>query len=224
MDPQVDAPAEKHDTQVLHTTQLVSPELRRAALPTQVRSPVLQTVVTPGTVTPSFRGPTLPPVESPVVLQVESPVVLQVESPAVFQVELPVMLQAPSPKELWNDDSGVGLMYVPPVDNGLPIVPKKKKKPAVPRKPRKKKAPIVLPPIQIESPVIPQVQLPNKPAQITAVWTVLESLAPEEIEEVINRDEPTAEQESDDDDVSGTKKTKASRKPVKTTSQAAKKE
>jgi hypothetical protein len=49
-------------------------------------------------------------------------------------------------------------------------------------------------------------------------------LAPEEIEEIINRDESAAEQDTADDDVSATKKTKASRKPVKTTSQAAKKE
>jgi hypothetical protein len=66
--------------------------------------------------------------------------VLQVESPDVLQVELHVVLQVTPPKELWNDDSGVGLAYVPPVNDGLPaVVPKKKKKPAVPRKPRKKK-------------------------------------------------------------------------------------
>ena len=104
MDPQV-TPAEKHDTQVLHAIPLVSPELHQTALPTQVNSPVLQTVVTPG-MAMLFRGLTLPPVESPVVLQVESPSVLQVESPVVLQVQ--------SPKELWNDDSGVGSSYVAP--------------------------------------------------------------------------------------------------------------
>jgi hypothetical protein len=83
---------------------------------------------------------------------------------------------------------------------------------------------------QVELPVMPQVkpavELPKvEPVGITAVKTILGgSIVDEELEEILNRGDTTAKEATAHVDVSKTNnKTKASRKLVKTTSQATKK-
>jgi hypothetical protein len=229
MDPQAAQADQAELPQVLHATQLASPGPSQTAQSMQVESPVLQTAVTPGTVVP-FLGPTLPPVESPV----ESPV-LHVRSP----VSLPVRT------EPWNDVTGVGSRYVPPDEFESPLLSNKNKKPpakkapAAAKKPpaakkaRKKKAskkapPPVVPQVEppVELPVEPPVQVPDvEPAGVVAARLILESFSPAEMEEVLNTEDAAAKEATAVDvSASATNNPKASRKPVKTTSQAAKKE